>query len=317
MLMNTISILRKKYLITLISSVLTVFLGLAAVKLCTSITLFENLRATMPEWQALAHSLSKGAVTSKMAETYVRGRLDMRIAYWKKELKDWKARWGKEIGRDKITGKAYKELCEIPFYIVSNPNVTSYDLVDNIFVCSDKKAQEHYASARPDGNDIVWQRAGGFFEISKGVKTIYLQDLVEDGGNDRIFELFPYGFLATIEHELTHTEQYLSGCCKAKMLGKTPKEYPFLTNADSHASIQENQELVSSSDQGQETEADMQAIKFHPNVYGLHQLYCKHRDLGCAEKEKEYLSRDASIQLTQKYLKGRPEDKNTCIYVTR
>lgn len=311
-----LSISYKKYVLGAILGLLTGILGVAAFQTYKHAGL--NWFKVSPTWQYMADLAGKGQLTSQVMESYIRNRIDERIAYWKAEYAAWQKRWNKDCTQDVITGQAYQELSEIPLYIILKPDVNSHDFTQKIFVYSDKEAQEFYNDVKKQYADPTIWETQGFFDITQDVKSMYIKDFLDGSVRKHFVEFFPYDLLFTIEHEMTHCEQSLNGECIECMLAYPVREYLLMTHKQAHEAYQKvrndkNYKVSKSATHLLETEADMNALKFHPNVYGFYQLCQKQVDLNWPDNGSDYLSRAQAMKVAQDYIQQRPHDKNKCI----
>lgn len=255
------------------------------------------LHDLLPKWQDVARSASRGELTSEMLENYVRGRIDIRIAYWKKQYENLQR-----------GDKADVALDEIPVYAIFDKNSTSYDLVHKIFVFSDAGGKEVYEASNTSSDaysEMIKKTLGCF----TGDKCIYVRDYGD------CLERQAYQILDTIEHEITHAEQWQNAAVISKHYGTGVNS---LTNKDAHVYCGEamareisglnlSPSVTKSTSQSMESEADLCMIKFHPNLHCFAVSCQTHKTfLGTDYDERGYTSLEKCAELTQKYYQERP-----------
>lgn len=253
-----------------------------------------ELHDLLPSWQDIESALSHGTLTSKMLEAYVRGRIDIRIAYWKKQY---------ELVNN--GHKADVALEEIPIYAIMYENATSYDLINNAFVYSDAEALSSYEKSGHGIQEYEEDLNGGAGFFNCVNKNIYLNDVAYTA-----LELFAYYGLAALEHEITHAEQLYNGfVMKQLLLDKPSESIVSLTNKDALKycydseknnviSIVKNTDLPSI-----EAEADHNMIRFCPNLYFWKEISRRVRDSLWEKSHKKdgYLSHKQCTELMKKY----------------
>lgn len=248
----------------------------------------------VPSWQELMWVASRGKLTSAFLEAYVRGRIDVRIRYWKKLYEQWKQ------------GDTSIDVSEIPLYIQLRENkmTTSYDLVKHVFVFSDQKGRELYDKIGGQGSYkkslIESPSSAGFF--TRNLQSIYIRE---------ICGAYVHTILANIEHEITHAEQLFNTSCFDAM-----NRLKLLVNKDAHKYYHENfrkklpiksmsiitGNMPGSDSRDRESEADHQMVRFHPNLYIMRNFVHK-----CTPDEIKagYISSEQRKKLIEKYLQER------------
>lgn len=260
-----------------------------------------------PTWQEVARALERGELTSAFLEAYVRRRIDMRIAYWKKLYEEWKQ------------GNTSVNLEEIPIYVRLNSNPTSYDLVDKVFVVSDIEALNSHVRifSRDNFKNRIKTTHGWFTSHNK---SLYVND--NDVDSEDSYDVFAYRLFETVEHEMTHAEQLYNGVIIRRLLHDVPsKLFISLTNKDAAAyyNCRETSNAVQfikgSDDSSLEEEADHAMIRFYPNLYcwkGMSYLIrgtiddeeeSTDDEEEAMHREAGYLTHKECIELMEKYLK--------------
>lgn len=270
--------------------------------------------ASLSTWQDMVNLIMQKKLTSAHLNAYVQGRIDARIDYWKNIYQEWCMRWGHTSDTNHMSSQAYKELCEIPLYVIHNPKITHKELLDAVFVFSDDKAKDFYCNKQGRSED-KWHEMlkYGTGRVSHGrLRAMYIQESHKQHEKNTVYGAhFPFYVLATIEHEITHCEQAANGRALARISGIHTRTIILMTNKGAHESLKKwkadaLKQLRSSNNFSMEAEADMQSVTFHPNVWGLREFCSEQKKRGFESNVKEgYFSNDRFIALANVLLQER------------